>query len=112
MKNTDTDHQEMLLFSLTIPVTLNSPTKKSPKEEGIKPLTSKQWNWGLPVVLALGKACFTSNKILFQIFQILEVVYSLKKKKKKKKKTTRKVCNNVINWIQYKNEFYIYEFRK
>ena len=44
MKNTDTDHQEMLLFSLTIPLTLNSPTKKSPKEEGIKPLTSKQWN--------------------------------------------------------------------
>ena len=44
MKNTDTDHQEMLLFSLTIPLTLNSPTKKSPKEEGIKTLTSKQWN--------------------------------------------------------------------
>ena len=112
MKNTDTDHQEMLLFSLTIPLTLNSPTKKSPKEEGIKPLTSKQWNWGLPVVLALGKAWFTSNKIRFQIFQILEVVYSLNKKNKKKKETTRKVCNNVINWIQYKNEFYIYEFRK
>ena len=110
MKNTDTDNQEMLLFSLTIPLTLNSPTKKSPKEEGIKTLTSKQWNWGLPVVLALGKACFTSNKILFQIFQILEAVYSLNKKKKKK--TTRKVCNNVINWVQYKNEFYIYEFRK
>ena len=110
MKNTDTDNQEMLLFSLTIPLTLNSPTKKSPKEEGIKTLTSKQWNWGLPVVLALGKACFTSNKILFQIFQILKLCILWTKKKKKK--TTRKVCNNVINWIQYKNEFYIYEFRK
>ena len=97
MKNADTDNQEMLLFSLTIPLTLNSSTKKSPKEEGIKTLTSKQWNWGLPVVLALGKACFTSNKILFQIFQILEVVYSLNKKKNKKKeenyKKSMQQCN-------------------
>ena len=90
MKNADTDNQEMLLFSLTIPLTLNSSTKKSPKEEGIKTLTSKQWNWGLPVVLALGKACFTSNKILFQIFQILEVVYSLNKKTKKRRKLQEK----------------------
>ena len=78
------------------------------KGTGLKILTPKQMRQRLPVALAQVKAGNNSESLLNEIRQ---VVYSLYQSKQ----ITKKVYNSIIESIQYctyKDERYIYEFRK
>ena len=78
------------------------------KGTGLKTLTPKQMRQRLPVALAQVKAGNNSESLLNEISQ---VVYSLYQSKQ----ITKKVYNSIIKSIQYctyKDERYIYEFRK
>ena len=78
------------------------------KGTGLKILTPKQMRQRLPVALAQVKAGNNSESLLNEISQ---VVYSLYQSKQ----ITKKVYNSIIKSIQYctyKDERYIYEFRK
>ena len=78
------------------------------KGTGLKILTPKQMRQRLPVALAQVKAGNNSESLLNEIRQ---VVYSLYQSKQ----ITKKVYNSIIKSIQYctyKDEHYIYEFRK
>ena len=78
------------------------------KGTGLKILTPKQMRRRLPVALAQVKAGNNSESLLNEIRQ---VVYSLYQSKQ----ITKKVYNSIIKSIQYctyKDERYIYEFRK
>ena len=73
----------------------------------LKVLTLKQMLQRLPIVLAQVKAGNNSESFLNEIRQIF---YSLHQWKQ----IIKEVYNNIIKSIQwnYKNEYYIYEFRK
>ena len=78
------------------------------KGKGLKILTPKQMLQRLPIALAQVKAGNNSESLLNEIRQ---VVYSLYQSKQ----ITKKVYNSIIKSIQYctyKDERYIYEFRK
>ena len=78
------------------------------KGTGLKILTPKQMRQRLPVALAQVKAGNNSESLLNEIRQ---VVYSLYQSKQ----ITKKVYNSIIKSVQYctyKDERYIYEFRK
>ena len=78
------------------------------KGTGLKILTPKQMRQRLPVALAQVKAGNNSENLLNEIRKI---VYSLYQSKQ----ITKKVYNSIIKSIQYctyKDERYIYEFRK
>ena len=66
------------------------------KGKGLKILTPKQILQRLPISLAQVKAGNNSASLLNEIRQI----------------ATKKVYNNIIKSIRYKNGYYIYEFRK
>ena len=70
--------------------------------KGLKILTPKQMVQRLPIALAQVKAGNNSESLLNEIRQI---VYSLYQSKQ----ITKKVYNNIS---QYKDGYYIYEFRK
>ena len=75
---------------------------RATKGTGIKILTPKQMVQRLPIALAQVKAGNNSESLLNEIRQI---VYSLYQSKQ----ITKKVYNNIS---QYKDGYYIYEFRK
>ena len=75
--------------------------------EGLKILTPKQTLQRLPIALAQVKTCDTSEHLLNEIRQIIYYLYQAKE-------IAKKVYNNIMNSIkvQYKNEYYTYEFWK
>ena len=78
---------------------------RATKVKRIKVLTTKQMLQRLPISLAQLKAGNDSKSLLNEIRQI---VYSLYQSKQ----ITKKIYNNMIKSIQYKNGYYIYQFRK
>ena len=78
---------------------------KEKQRKGLKILTPKQKLQRLPIALVQVKAGNTSETLLNEIRKIIYSLY-------RTKEITKKVCNNIMNSIklQYKNEYYIYEF--
>ena len=82
------------------------PMKEKQRKE-LKILTPQQKLQRLPIALVQVKAGNTSETLLNEIRKIIYSLY-------RTKEITKKVCNNIMNSIklQYKNEYYIYEFWK
>ena len=78
---------------------------KATKVTGFKILTPKQIFQRLPIALAQVKAGNNSEYLLNEIRQIVYFLYQ-------SKEITKKVYNNIIKSIYFKNGYYIYELRK
>ena len=80
---------------------------KEKQGKGLKILTPKQMLQTLPITLAQVKAVKTSENLLNETIQIIYSLY-------RAKEITKTLYNNIITSIdvQYKNEYYLYEFKK
>ena len=88
-----TNHEKKLLSHLMIIISLYLKLNKAKRREGLKILTPKQILQRLPVSLAQLKAGNISENLLNEIRQIIYSLYQ-------NKEITKKVYNNIMNWIK------------